>query len=547
MKRSKFTTYSAALLASILIVGCSTAEIVTDKQAPVAQDQNNSTGGGGDNNDTNGTIGTIKIDGKNAYRVSVHHSDEYNQKGYYSVDEIGQITFDITNIYTGKVADFSIIESITLETETDANNAGKYLDFITFDGEQSPAFTIPKDFIQGTDSVAFKIKELAGSSNIIFKTAIKSKDNAANKIHELSVPVVIKENLSTSMSIIPIGSRYENGLFVDKFVIHAVDGHGNKAKNGTRFSIGTINNPKLYSSAYNGYAFYPVDTDDQNFTDPFTNNDQVLPTNEIGQVISEDYGKKTDGNNSNYIQRIKTFKKEDKGSLNKNNSTFELTANNIYNISPVDTLVVLANRSQHEPENLGGWDINGTDGNTTLGLSNLDFGANVNDVSYVIGDRFRFDECNDAVMNASTYAFESSAIVDGIAYAELRYEPSMVGKNVFVYANSQLNGKHVGTSRKVLLTGTGLQTQSISCSNVNGTTPDCSMEVRMVQNDSNQPAQEIFISRPLVLNNSAYKASSTRTDCSGLTTVTIHGIKAGATATINVGDHIADELIVNQQ
>jgi hypothetical protein len=227
--------------------GCATSDRLDEKAGIINNPENQiPNSGGSTNNDENVTEGTFKIDAKNAYKVSVTFSDEYNQKGYYSKGEIGQLKFNITNIYNKEAADVSIIDSITLEAEEKISiTQGKYLNFITYEGEEKPIFPISKKSIKAIDDVALKINDLSGTTNIILSVNIQGFDEP----YKLKIPIVIEKNRSSSMAIVPIETRYENGLFIDKFVIHVVDSYGNKAQDGTRISTGVINNPKLYSNA----------------------------------------------------------------------------------------------------------------------------------------------------------------------------------------------------------------------------------------------------------------------------------------------------------
>ncbi len=489
--------------------------------------------GVGDINDTNSTVGVITIDAKNAYKISARFSNKYNERGYYSRGEIGELYFDITNIYTKDPADTDIIENIILEMEDkDSDTNGTYLDFITYTGEQGPIFSIPNKDVKASDHVALKMRNLSGTTNIILSVKIKDFDER----FILKIPVVIEKNKSSSMAIVSIGTRYENGLFIDKFVIHVVDSYGNKAIDGTSISTGVINNPKLYSNAYNGGMERGKLLDDQ-----------TLPKNIWGDITKIDYGLFPD-NMPNIFYNLKS----DIASLNRSDSSIVLPPNSIDTtkdtITSLDTLVVLANKDHHKPENLGGWDIRSIDSDSKISLVNLDIGDDIDGVSYVLGDEYRYDKCRQTIMNAAASTFESTDVKDGLAYAELRYVPDMVGKNIFIYANSRLDNKHIGISRKVVLTGLGLETQTMSCTNDKGLKPDCTMRYRMMQKGSGHIAREVYIAQPVVAGEAVYRASSaSRTDCDGWTTVSIYGIEENATATVSFGDFISDELIVNQK
>ncbi len=473
---------------------------------------------GGTIGDENSTVGEIKIDAKNAYRVAVSFSDNYNENGYFYREEIGQIHFEITNLYTGAPAEVENIDEIVLEVEEkNSETDGKYFNFITYSGEEGPRYVIPKTSIKAADDVALKIKDLSGSTNVIFKATIRLKDDQTST-YSLKIPLVIEKNKSSSMAIVPIETRYENGLFIDKFVIHVVDSYGNKAKDGTRISTGVINNPKLYSNALN---------------------DGVVTTTDVLFDIMHN-------NNISYFRN-------DKGTLDRSNQQFVLSYNAIDTskdtVTNLDTLIIIANDQEHKPYNLGGWDIKSVDNESTLSLISLEPGEPVPDVSYVIGDEYRYDACSKTLMNAAASTFESTEVKDGIAYAELRYVPAMVGKTVFIYANSVLEDKRIGISRKVTLKGLGVNESSLTC-DYKLTGPNCSIRYKMLLNGPDDtPAQNMYLEQPKLGGDPVYAyATASKTDCDGWTTVSIYGIDENQTATVTFGGKgIYDELIVNQK
>jgi hypothetical protein len=469
--------------------------------------------------DENTTAGEIKIDAKNAYRVTVSFSDNYKQNGYFSKGEIGQVSFNITNLYTGAPAAVENIDEIVLEAEEKNSDAdGKYFNFITYSGEEGPRYVIPKNAIKASDNVALKVKDLSGTTSLIFKATIRLKDDKSST-YSLKVPMVIEKNKSSSMAIVPIETRYENGLFIDKFVIHVVDSYGNKAKDGTEIYTGVINNPKLYSNALEE----SVDVNDANI---------------LYNIM--------DKNDNLYFR-------DDRGELDRDNALFTLPLNSIdttkETVTNLDTLILLANKDQHKPENLGGWDIKSIDDDHTLSLLSVTPGNSVSNVSYVIGDEYRYNACAKTIMNAAASSFESTEVKDGIAYAELRYVPAMVGKTIFIYANSKLDDKRIGISRKVTLKGLGVTEGTLTC-DYKITGPNCGIRYKMLLNGPNNlPAQNLYLEQPKLGGSPVYDhATASKTDCDGWTTVRIYGIEENQTATVTFGGYgIYDELLKNQK
>jgi hypothetical protein len=532
--------------------------------------------------DDNSTTGTIKIDAKNAYKVAAKFSEGYNKKGYYNREEIGSINFSISNIYTNQNIDVKKIKSITLEAEKkESETQGTYFNFIQYDGKEGPKYTIPESEVKATDSVALKIKDLSGTTNLIISIYLKGFETP----YKLKVPLVIEKNKSSSMAIVPMGSRYENGLYIDKFVIHVVDSYGNKAKDGTKISTGVINNPKLYSNAYNGAVKHQAqkniinlnNSESQTYTD--TNlTDQELPNNN-GKIIALDYSSydeerktpRVDENgtivrdeNNETVYDSKTIKryyptigvverKNDTGTLNRSDGTFTISPKDTTDIitdkiSSLDTLVVLANKNNHHPENLGGWDIASVEGENKLKLVSLDKGVDLSGLTYVIGDEYRYIDRGQTIANGAVSTFETTEVKDGLAFAELRYTPELVGHNVFIYANTRLEDKHIGISRNVLLHGTGLSDETMSCTNEKGRKPDCHMSYRITLNDSGKGAYKVNIGTPQIAGANTYKyATASRTSSTGWTTVSIYGIDENETATVTFGSLINDEYIINQK
>lgn len=465
------------------------------------------------------------------------------------------VHYAITNFFTKEPADDRAITYMNLEIDK------RYAEFFDEKGNHGNVIEFGKGqaTAKSTGDVALKSNSKSGQLLVNFNAVIDGTDINLTK----SLPIVIEKNKSSSMAIVPIDTSYANGLFTEKFVIHVVDSYGNKAKDGTRISTGVVNNPKLYSKAYDrgtrevsGVAIA--------VTDP------ILPTTRGGKVSKKDYylnealidtGKRDDDNNTIYTYSYTSTKtvdynlKNDKGTLNKNTGEFTLPAHlSTSVISPLDTLIVLANEDQHKPYNLGGWDISGIADDKKLSLYDLDLGdeGDISGVSYVIGDEYRYDRCNETLMNAASSTFTSTEVKDGVAYAELRYTPAMVGKNIFIYANSKLDEKQIGISRKVILTGTGLATASFSCKNedAKGSTrlATCSKQFRMIQQSSGKVARDVYISQPTSSGDANYyTATATRTDCAGWTTITIYGVPATKTATVTFGDFISNELIVNKR
>jgi hypothetical protein len=500
------------------------------------------------NSDTNQTEDTYKtING--VYSITI--TPEYDS---ITSGQTQNVHYEVTNFFTKKPADDRAITYMNFEIDK------RYAEFFDVAGNHGNVieFGKGKASAKSTGDIALKSNSKSGQLLVNFNAVIDGTDVNLTK----SFPIVVEKNKSSSMAIVPIGTTYKEGLFTQKFVIHVVDSYGNKAKDGTRVSTGVINNPKLYSRAYVGgtseEAGVSVAVDSQ-----------TLPTNRYGDNAKVDYNPSyttsvdVDDNNESVTvfsytpNRTVSYRlKDDRGSLNKKSGTFSLPANSIdVNkdiISSLDTLIVLANKEQHKPYNLGGWDISSVNGGSDISLYDLDAGSDISNVSYVVGDEYRYDRCNETIMNAAASTFTSTEVKDGVAYAELRYVPAMVGKNVFIYANSKLDDKRIGISRKIILVGEGLEENTFSCKNEakkgSGVLVNCTERFRMIQKSSGKIARDVYVSQPTTTGVSNYqKATISRTDCNGWATVSVYGVPPEKTATVSFGSFISDELIVEQK
>ena len=436
--------------------------------------------------------GTIPSDTNNTTVIktilgtySVKITPEYES---ITAGQTQNIHYEIVNFFTKKPADDSVVKYIKFDID---KKHAEFFDPIGRHGDEIE-FKNPK----AIGDIAIKSTNLSGQVPINFNAVIDNTDINLTK----TLPVVIEKNRSSSMAIVPFQVDYDpsTGLFTQTFTIHVVDSYGNKAKDGTRISTGVINNPKLYSSPFNSLHKKP-------------------------------------------------------GTLKKSDSTFKisdgnLSANVVDKITDQDTLIVLANKNQHKPANLGGWDIASILSDKSLKLYDLDKGKDVSGVSkdvsgvsYVIGDEYRYDECSGTIMNAAAATFNSTEVKDGIAQATLRYTPDMFGRNVFIYANSVIDGKKIGISRPLVLTGLGLEPMTVSLKNdSNVTAPMESIRVRLVEKGSKKFPRHVYIGTPVMSGselNYAY-AKASKTDCDGWTTVSIYGIKPGKTAAVTVGEVI---------
>jgi len=417
------------------------------------------------------------------YSISITAQKDTMQSG-----DRQNIHYEIKNFFTKKPADDRAVKNLRFEIDK------KYAEFFDDHGNHGNVIEFGKGSAgaPAVGDIAIKTNSFSGQARV---NIIADIDGSQIKLTK-TLPITIEKNKSSSMAIVPYTTSYKDGLYTTKFVIHVVDSYGNKAKDGTKIQTGVINNPKLYSRAYD--------------------------------VVTDL-----------------------KGNLQRSNHTFTTNVKIPSSVDSQDTLIILANKEQNRPENLGGWDISGV-GEKSLTLYDLEGSNDAKNVSFVIGNEYRYDECQHTIMNAAASTFTSSDVKDGLAFAELRYTPAMVGKNIFIYANSKIDGKRIGISRKVLFTGTGIEEGSFSCKNEydkdSNQTVSCSQYFLLIQKDSKKIARKVSlqIQPSKVINyGSAYIEQS---NCAGWAKVTINDVKAGETATVTFGgDVMLDETIINQK
>ena len=378
--------------------------IVTDKPGPFKPIEKPNTGvipggstGGSivDNNqtDTNGTTQIKTINGT----YSIKFTPEFDSM---TAGQTQNVHYEITNFFTKEPADDSVVKYLKFDIDK------KYAEFFDPKGRHGGTIEFPNG-AKSTGDIAIKSSSLSGQVRMNFNAVIDNTDINLTK----SFPITIEKNRSSSMAIVPYGTSYDGkGLFVQKYVIHVVDSYGNKAKDGTNIQTGVINNPKLYSRAYDGGVH----------GDGSVANSQTLPRTLAGKVSKIDVGRTgstTFTNEDNktithftYGQTVTYNEKDEKATLNKRSGEFTLdaTASDKINshISHLDTLIVLANEEEHKPYNLGGWDIAEVLGESKLKVHDLDVGDDVSGVSYVIGDEYRYDQCSRTIMNAAASSFE---------------------------------------------------------------------------------------------------------------------------------------------
>ena len=233
----------------------------------------------------------------------------------------------------------------------------------------------------------------------------------------------------SSLSLAYISSSYSDGLFKDRFVVHAVDRYGNRANDGDHIFAGVVVGVDL------------------NGTD--------------GIIESGTNGAKFTSNS--------------------------ITSNRI---STEDTLIILPTKNQNRYEYIGGWEIDSIDSNILNLRDSFNYDKN-SSLKFVLGKEYRLNPYEyahaNAVVNEESKEYKIS---NGVAYVDIEYVPYLVGKDIYLYVNSY-NDNKIGTTYKKTLYGTGITATGEEVYEPQTEGQTFSVNVVLTQNDSNQYLQDV--------------------------------------------------------
>jgi hypothetical protein len=514
--------FSTTLAVLLLASGCNTADRVdenADAGGPTIKEPSKVPGGNDGNTtdpsltpitqtpitDNNDTTSEIKVDATNAYKLSMTLSSNKFQQF-----ERGILTYELKELYSNELVNSSIINKITFSVSDT-----RYFKFVDFKGQESNTLTIDSEngVVNAENAIRVKMNDHSGTTEIKVTATIKLPDGEMYDLKN-TIPVVVIKNKTASIAVNPYDTKWiqsgENeGLYVEKYIFHVVDKYGNKAKDGTSVKIGVVNEPKLYTLGY-------------------TNGTQLNRTGEL--------------------KRDKTFTIVSDADTSFTKAT----------IDNEDNLVILPNETKNDPTYLGAWSIDYVNDANTMTLVD-DYTGNVdpkipvgdvNGLTFVVGDEDRYNPCSKTLANAAFYFPDGAEVKDGIVYAELRYQPFMVGKTVFVSANAVIDGERIGISREMHLVGEGLDAQSVSCKNENeedsGILIDCRVVVPMALTGYGNLARWVQPSFSSKDHSTFSGYTITNTECGGSSLVTFFNVLPSKSATAQIGEYIVWETIINK-
>jgi len=328
------------------------------------------------------------------------------------VDSIAKFTVEIRDSESDEFIDNSYVANVTVSTlrglvKFSSENRGDLSDnynkdSFVYDDENSKVIYVKSGKISGLET--FRV-------DVVLDINGSYEENISQ---EFTIPIV--SGAPNTISLIYVDSSYSNGLYSDRYRIQAIDRYGNPARV----------NSKIYVGAVSGLT-----KDDEN-KDIFVKSN----SNINGTLKKSDLGVEFRVDRSDYFK----------------------------NVSIYDTLIVLSDADRLDSSYLGGWIVKDKIDNSRLLLEG-DFNVTeTTNISFLIGDEKRYDPCEqqpksvDFDSEDNTYELQE----DGTAYFVLRYPPFMVGKDVYLYANSY-DEKRVGVSMRKKLFGTGVSANSVSC------------------------------------------------------------------------------------
>ena len=264
--------------------------------------------------------------------------------------------------------------------------------------------------------INLKSNNIAGDALIKVEATILDGKEVINIENMFSIKILSGEINTMSIILQKSESKMVGAFYENTYQIHLVDKNGNKANAGKKIYVGVVNGVK-----YNGIDGI-INT---------LNQDTVFNTNTVFDI------------------------------------------NNINTDS--DKLVIMANENRINPDYLGAWSIFNLFNNNSFSLKEPYNGVQTNNLNFIIGDERRYNMCSDSTavahvdMDNNIYEIDSN----GKATMKLIYDPYLLGKTVYIYANTiNKNGdettKRVGVAIKEVLFGTGLKGDDSKGQNLEG-------------------------------------------------------------------------------
>jgi len=358
---------------------------------------------------------------KKEFDIEIGGGEDFSNKKFkidlisgksFIVDSISKFTIEIKDSESDEFIDDSYITNVTVSTshgliKFSSDNIGDLNDNYS---EDSFEYKSDKSKV-----IYAKTGKISGLETLKVNVILDINDSYEENISQEFTLAVVSGSPNT-ISLIYVDSSYENGLYSDRYRVQAIDKYGNPARAGSKIYVGAVSG-----------------------------------------LIQDDEDKDI------YVTGSSTSK----GIIKKitNGIEFSVSRSNYFeNVSNYDTLVVLADENKLDSSYLGGWIVKDKIDNSRLLLEG-DFNiTETSELLFLVGNEKRYDPCEqqpksvDFDSEDNTYELQE----DGTTYFILKYPPFMVGKDVYLYANSY-DEKRVGVSMRKKLYGTGVSANSVTC------------------------------------------------------------------------------------
>jgi len=396
---------------------------------------------------------------------STDYDIEVNAPDFIEVDSSGNL---LVNIVEAKSLGKQIEDKNVIEVNVTSLVNG----FISFEGNGSEGYQY--------NSASYKnIKIFSGKKSGIDVIRVSAcvSDGDGNITITKDIPVTISSGPISAMSINYVDSSYdsENALFVDNYSIHAVDRFGNPANAGSKLYVGVVNDVKI----------------DGNGNELYLENNGAIRYDSVRELTE--------------------FK------LLNSNYKFDT-------VKEGDNVVILASKNRHDPAYLGGWIVEEVVNDSTIRFSSKYLGEIANNLKFVLGNEYRYDSCEDTVRVADFDSSDKTYVTDegGNAKLKLRYDSYLIGKDVYIYANSY-SDKRVGIALKRKLWGTGIPIPGAkTCSAPKDSSKKCSFDFTLYPNNSPEVLRNVKIGGFSLNGSCKIEYEDLETGCDGTVSVEVN-------------------------
>ena len=349
---------------------------------------------------------------KDEYRIyaSVPSSFQLNSRAYFGF-KIASAT-DENNIL-----DDSFINNISVDIKTDYLAEFSDIDNnLLGSGEQNISGKAIKTFIVQSNTKA-------GHGIITVSATIKTPNSDALTISR-TFDFVVQSGPVSSISIVPDvnGTIYQNGLYTSNYTIHAVDQYANPVSTGEHVYVNVVNGLEIVSETIpHAETIFDIN---KTFEKHFYNSQGAISANENG------------------------------------GSTLTATGVDVNHIDiNIDRVMILSNRIRNSADYTGSWTLDSIESNgSKLGLIEDYTGVDKDNLTFIIGDDTRYNPCaltnNVADLDSLDQTYK---ITNGIARFKIQYDPYLVGKDIYIAANTYNQTKRVGAAIREKIFGLGIE------------------------------------------------------------------------------------------